>query len=240
MKLLFIGTGSIGERHIKIIQNEYNYPIYALRSGHSVKILHGVVDIYTWEDVDFIRPEVAFICNPSGLHIQTAIQCAQRGMKLFIEKPLDLKPNGLGKLKRIVREKNIVSYVAYPFRHHPEVLKIKNVNSKATVEMICRTDTRKWPSKRPIDDIRFELSHEWDLAKWLFPQNEVRFNLHDGSATEKRKIIYGGQKFDLLDKKDMYERQIRYFFDNIDNVAMMNNLFEASEVFLSLIESVKK
>ena len=34
------------------------------------------------------KPEAAFICNPTSLHIPAAIQAARAGCHLFIEKPL--------------------------------------------------------------------------------------------------------------------------------------------------------
>ena len=34
------------------------------------------------------RPDVAFICNPSSLHVPAALACVRAGCDLFIEKPL--------------------------------------------------------------------------------------------------------------------------------------------------------
>ena len=33
------------------------------------------------------RPAIAFICNPSSLHVPVALACVRAGCDLFIEKP---------------------------------------------------------------------------------------------------------------------------------------------------------
>jgi len=239
MKLLFFGTGSIGSRHIKIIQQNYSHTIYAFRSGCTSKNIPGVINIDSWDLVDKIKPEVAFICNPTELHIQTALQCAERDMALFIEKPIDNKMTGLGKLKRIIERRNLVSYVAYPFRHHPVVQKIKTLPACSSALLICHTDASAWPGTRKLDHKYLELSHEIDMAAWLFGGKGVNYSLSLDADVEERGIFYGGEWFNLLDKSNMYERQLEYFFENIHNLRMMNNIFEAFEIFRGIIEVIK-
>ena len=38
---------------------------------------------------------IAFICSPSRFHIEQAIACAEKGMDLFIEKPLSHTLDGV-------------------------------------------------------------------------------------------------------------------------------------------------
>ena len=47
-------------------------------------------------------PDVAFICNPSSLHISTAIHSAKAGCHLFIEKPLATEINNLELLEELL------------------------------------------------------------------------------------------------------------------------------------------
>jgi hypothetical protein len=58
----------------------------------------------------------------------------------------------------------------------------------------------------------------------------------ENTPYEQRFIIYDGQVFDLMDKTGIYEKQIGYFFDNIDNPAMMNCLEEAAGVFRVVLD----
>src|SRR5438045_2234488 len=44
----------------------------------------------TEEMLDAAKPDVAVICTPSGMHLEPAIACAQRGVNVLCEKPLEI------------------------------------------------------------------------------------------------------------------------------------------------------
>src|SRR5690242_3334389 len=105
MKILIIGLGGIGQRHIRNLRMLMgtNVDIIAYRSRNNPRVLtdqleievgSSLVDKYsikvypTLIDAVNQRPEVVFICNPSSLHIPVAMVAAQAGCSLFIEKPL--------------------------------------------------------------------------------------------------------------------------------------------------------
>src|SRR5437868_582658 len=131
MKILFFGLGSIGSRHIRILQKKYSHQLFAFRSKKtSIKNELRVKEIYSWEEVEKINPDIAFITNPTALHLDTAALCAELGIKLFIEKPIRSSSKGLNKLQKIVREKNLVTYVAYNLRFHPVLNELKKYFSE--------------------------------------------------------------------------------------------------------------
>ena len=86
MKVLLVGMGSIGKRHARILLDRLGHELFAFRSSESRLNIPGIVEVCSWQEVDGSKPEVAFITNPTMLHIQTALNCAERGMHLFIEK----------------------------------------------------------------------------------------------------------------------------------------------------------
>ena len=81
MKILFFGLGSIGNRHAKIIKDNFGFELYGYRTekGQEKKdlLLHEFRDI---ESAFSIRPDVAFITNPTFLHVPTALECAKRNI----------------------------------------------------------------------------------------------------------------------------------------------------------------
>jgi predicted dehydrogenase len=133
------------------------------------------IEIWDWDTVDKIKPDIAFITNPTNLHIETAIKCAERGMHLFIEKPLDCKVDyGLQHLLNLVRTKGLTSYVAYPLRFNPIVKVLKKSYSGETLELVCDTHLKDWRPYRTYSALKsrgggvlLELSHEIDLARYL-------------------------------------------------------------------------
>ncbi|HLD69905.1 MAG TPA: Gfo/Idh/MocA family oxidoreductase [Candidatus Omnitrophota bacterium] len=127
MKVLFFGLGSIGQRHATLIKKNFDYELYAFRSGQGPKNGLGLKELHRWDEVERIRPDVAFITNPTALHIKTAIQCAKRRMHLFIEKPIDAATKDLNRLKQIVKKNKLSTYVAYCLRFHPVILELKKI-----------------------------------------------------------------------------------------------------------------
>src|SRR5437660_1398185 len=105
MKIIFFGLGSIGQRHAKILLKNYQHDLFAFRSGKSKKNDLGIKELRSWGDVEKVKPDVAFITNPTSLHIKTAIKLASLNCKLFIEKPIDSQVDELEKLIKLVKTK---------------------------------------------------------------------------------------------------------------------------------------
>lgn len=304
MKIVFFGLGSIGQKHAKILLKNYKHDLFAFRSGINGKKNNlGIKELYSWKEVEQLKPDVAFITNPTYLHIETAIKCTKVGCKLFIEKPVDKKLDGLDDLLRIVKEKSLVTYIAYNLRFHPVILKLKKYVEKQRVLHVRVVTTSYLPTWRAgVDHLEgysanlrlgggvvLDLSHELDYTTFLFGeiknidgnyakrgkvtidaedyadflmdtklspvnihvnflshlrQRYIQIDFDNLTVTAdlinaeikeyKNESLKNTQKLDY-DKGQEYDDQIRYFFDNIDNPEMMNNLIEASDLFKKII-----
>jgi predicted dehydrogenase len=184
LKVLFFGLGSIGQRYYRLLRDNFDFDIFALRTSNKYDyrrnnyycLLPASQNLWGWDDVDSIKPDVAIITNPTYLHIETAIQCAERGMHLFITKPVDCKHDySLTHLKNLVTAKGLTCYIAYPLRHLPLVRKLKQKNYKnSTWQFVCHTNLAKWRDYQTYSasylrggGALLELSHELDLATHL-------------------------------------------------------------------------
>lgn len=180
-KILIIGLGSIGRRYARLLPGIGKFELYALRSGKG-PACPGVKDLHSWAEVKRAAPGVAFITNPTCLHIRTAIKCARLGMHLYIEKPLDMRLAGLAELKKIVKARRLSAYVAYNLRFHPGIINLKEIVARegfSHAEVRCSSWLPDW---RPGTDYRksysanaklgggvvLDLSHEPDYAGYIF------------------------------------------------------------------------
>jgi len=265
LKILIIGLGSMGRRYVDIL-NHYDHDLYALRSGISYEDApEGVESIMHYSDIG-VTPDIAFITNPSHLHIKTAIECAKRGINLFIEKPIDVSSRDLGKLIEIVKEKKLAAYVAYPFRFHSGLYELRRTAVIRDAEIVCKTDYRKWQPykvgthKRKHDGVLLELSHEIDIAQWffgrvegikgyfgdttadlmldcLFADHDIRVRLDLESDVEERYMMLDGQVFPYQATDGMYELQVNYYLDNfVKPLTLINTLESAADMFYRLIQ----
>lgn len=144
MKILMIGLGSIGQRHLRnikrVLGEEAEILAYRVRGlqrtfSDTMQIREKVVleeefGIRSYSDLGEAlgeKPDVAFITNPTHLHIPVAIECAKAGCHLFLEKPVSDDLEGIDELKAIAKEKGIKVFVGYQNRFHPAILGLKDV-----------------------------------------------------------------------------------------------------------------
>ncbi len=184
MKLLIIGLGSIAQKHIDaIIKINQFATIYALRSNTNAKPFTNIIDLYKLSDVpndiDFI-----LISNPTSLHSKTILNVIDFNKPLFIEKPVFDSVINNDEIVRLIKEKNIKTYVACNLRFHPALIFLRDYlnsnNSKVNeVNVYCGSYLPNW---RPPQDytksysanqklgggVHLDLIHELDYTIWIF------------------------------------------------------------------------
>ncbi len=144
MKILMIGLGSIGQRHLRNIRRVLGedveiiaYRVRGLQRTFSDTMqirdnvcLEDEFHITAFGDLDealLQKPDAAFITNPTNMHIPCAIKCAKAGCHLFLEKPVSDDLEGIDKLKQIVKESGVKVFVGYQNRFHPVIRTVKEV-----------------------------------------------------------------------------------------------------------------
>lgn len=186
-KILFTGLGSIGERHLRLLQN-YDDPmeLHAYRSdGIDEAAFPDVVQHASLTDALAMDPDIAFITNPTSLHVETATVCAEAGCHLFIEKPLSHTLDGVDELIATVSNNGLLTYVACVLRFHPVLQRISTLLANDTIGEVYsfRVYSGSYlPDWRPEQDYRtsysadpemgggvvMDLIHEIDYSYWLF------------------------------------------------------------------------
>ena len=187
MKILFCGMGSIGKRHAEIISRKYEkHQIYTYKSSLSNnEVFLKYTNIVSTEELLTLKPEVAFITNPTSLHVETALKLLPLKCDLFIEKPLANNMNNVVKLMGLAKDSSIITLMGCNMRFNPLLLKLKDIVSSniygKPINFIinCGSYLPKW---RPNQDytqsysgnkdlgggVVFDLIHELDYTKWIF------------------------------------------------------------------------
>ena len=158
---LIIGSGSIGQRHIKNLRKIGIDNIVALRSkkGHFKKLPEAlkVVEVDNWEEAIASSPDVAIISNPSSLHIETARKIVDHVKGVFIEKPLSDSTNECQQLIDILNEKKVVSFIGHNMMFHPiveNIIKFYNENDIGEVVNI-QCQVGQWlPDWHPYENYK--------------------------------------------------------------------------------------
>lgn len=114
--ILVIGFGSIGQRHYNnLLSLGYkNLSVYDV----DVKKLNeaGVRSVSALDAKTLSTFAVAFVCNPTNLHVKTAYAALGAGCHVFIEKPLSHTSEGMTELKRAAAKARRSVMVACNYR----------------------------------------------------------------------------------------------------------------------------
>lgn len=135
-RALFVGLGGVGQRHLRNLRARLGTGLdviaYRVRgerlelSDQLTQVEGGDVErsfgVRTFSDLSLAlaeRPDIAFITNPTSLHVETALKCLEGGSDLFIEKPLAADLSGVDELKDALLQKERIAFVGYQLRFHP-------------------------------------------------------------------------------------------------------------------------
>jgi predicted dehydrogenase len=144
MKILMVGLGGIGQRHLRNLRTLLGdeVEIIAYRVRRLSQVITPTLQVDTDRDVEQVygvrvfaeleaalaeKPDVAFICNPSSLHVPVALACVRAGCDLFMEKPLSNDLQGLDELQALVVKHSRIVMVGYQLRFHPCFLRLQEI-----------------------------------------------------------------------------------------------------------------
>lgn len=173
-KFLICGLGSIGQRHVRMIQSVTGgkAEIAAYRSrkldivisdkleatfGSKPEEHYGLTTFDSMEAALAWKPDAVFVTNPISLHVATATAAAESGAHVFIEKPLDCTDAGVAKLLQLVEEKRLACMLGYQLRYHPGYLRIKEMLDSDALGRLTSADLHfgEWlPGMHPYEDYR--------------------------------------------------------------------------------------
>jgi predicted dehydrogenase len=125
-RVLIVGVGSIGERHLRCFQATGRAVVSLVEIDpelrRSVAERHGVSAAYAdLADALVNPPDVAVVATPAPSHVPLATRLAGTGVHVLIEKPLSTTTEGIEELGAAVRDRAVVAGVGYVYRAHPQL-----------------------------------------------------------------------------------------------------------------------
>jgi predicted dehydrogenase len=122
-RVLVIGVGSIGERHLRCFQQTGRCELLFVEINDALRQTiaerYGVRGFSTLDEALSQRPDAAVVCTPAHLHVTMATKVAETGIHLLIEKPLSTSLDGIDRLRETIERQAIACSVAYVYRAHP-------------------------------------------------------------------------------------------------------------------------
>jgi len=123
--VVVIGTGSIGERHLRCLLATGRAAAAFVEPRAEVRGRvardYGVTGYESLEAALERRFTAAVVCSPAPLHVPQAHTLVEAGLHVLIEKPVSTSEAGLPELANRVAERRAVFGVAYVMRVYPEL-----------------------------------------------------------------------------------------------------------------------
>ena len=144
VRLGFVGTGGIANRHLGCAQKHEDMEIVATcdvvmelaqgaaeKYGASGGAYDDVVNMLDGEELDAI-----VICTPPFAHGDIEEAAAERGVHFFVEKPVAISMEMAGRVLDAVRSNDIITQVGYMFRKSAPIIAAQEMLSARAVAMV--------------------------------------------------------------------------------------------------------
>lgn len=174
MRVLVIGYGSIGVRHLEILKEMgFEVSVLTKQKGLPERTFHSLKDA-----LSFNLPEYVIIANKTCEHYFTLNNLAEIGFEgaVLVEKPL------FHEICVLPQHQFKGAWVGYNLRFHPLIQKLRRIIKKEPAISVQVIAGQYLPHWRPATDYRLsysarrqegggvlrDLSHELDYVTWLF------------------------------------------------------------------------
>jgi predicted dehydrogenase len=186
-RVLVVGAGSIGTRHIKnllLLGARVSVYRYRRERADELNALGPVTVVDSIEAALDDAPKAVVISNRTDQHLEVALAAARRGIDMFVEKPLAPALAGIDELRREVNERDLVVEVGCMLRFHPTLRRVHALISNGSLGRVYVV--RAWVGQhlanwRPEIDYResysarlsqgggvlLDLIHELDYLLWM-------------------------------------------------------------------------
>jgi predicted dehydrogenase len=193
-RFLVFGCGSIGKRHIRnLIElgagEVWAYDALPERRAEVAEDADVRVAASP-EEAWAAGPDVVVVTTPSSLHLAIALEGAERGCHLFVEKPLSDSLTGLQPVIDAVERQGLTTLVACNMRFHPGLMTVKRLVDTGAVGRVVTAraqfgqylpDWNPWRDYRLTYSARRDLGggiildaiHELDYLRWLLGEVET-------------------------------------------------------------------
>ena len=180
-----VGTGSIGYRHLVLLQKAGISPLYAIpirQSRRTELEREGFSTLDGLRGLSDLEINAVIIATDTLRHPDDAIEALELGLHVLIEKPMAVDAICAKPIAEVASRVGLRADVGCPFRFSQSINTFSGLLGEIgrlhSVQIECRTHLPDWRSERPYQDyysarleeggVLRDLIHEIDYAGWLF------------------------------------------------------------------------
>jgi predicted dehydrogenase len=161
MKYLIAGLGSVGRRHMRNLVALGETDIILYRTHKATlpddELAGYPVETDLVEALKKHKPDAVIVSNPTSLHLDVAIPAAEAGCAILLEKPIAASMERLDVLQSVVQKSGSKVLVAFQFRFHPGMVKIRELIENGEIGRVVSANVHfgeYLPAWHPWEDYR--------------------------------------------------------------------------------------
>ena len=126
LRVAIIGCGGISEMHLGVLQK---FPEVQIVAGVDINPdrlnvmsdKFGIKKLFSdWKKMlKAVKPDAVSICTPNGVHAAPAIDAANAGCHVMVEKPMAMRPDECEQMIDAARKAGKQLAVGFQYRYHP-------------------------------------------------------------------------------------------------------------------------
>lgn len=184
LKAAILGAGFMGQTHYKNLQQINDVKVVAVCDSNKEQAFtlaeKGIqVKAYTDFDIMLLSESIdmLFVCLPPFAHNGEVEKAAQKGIAIFIEKPIALTTGRAKSMVDAIEKNNIISQVGYHQRFGGAVKKLKKMIDEGDAGKPCLFDAQyacnslhsQWwrDANKSGSQILEQVIHTYDMAIYL-------------------------------------------------------------------------
>jgi predicted dehydrogenase len=143
-KILFIGLGGAGQRHLRILYDllPKSTDFFAFRSKSTTPLLnadftvnskstlkkeYNLTELDSVESAFSIKPDLTVISTPSSLHVEYMMKAVENGSAVFVEKPWSNNLNNFTEFRDLIINKNTAFNISFQRRYDSKISKVNKL-----------------------------------------------------------------------------------------------------------------
>jgi len=239
-RIALIGLGSMGRNHYRILRT--------LKDRANIVGLCDVVKNGEFEEpfftdvgemLDAVKPDAAIIVVPTFLHKDVALQCIERGVHVFIEKPAASTIEDAKLIAKAVEEAGLKSCVGHVERFNPVVQALKEELKDKEIYTMSITRVGPFPPRIADVGVLTDLSvHDIDLMRFITHRNILEKNIFKSRKIHNHHEDNAVLSFELEDAivAEILTNWLTPFKKRTIEVACKDAYFEADLITQNLTE----
>lgn len=203
MKIIILGSGSIGQRHLSnALELMPNIDVTVVSRNKSkadfhenVKVVHTIAACFE----NKVQFDAAIVATPTSLHVENCIELIQYGIKkIYVEKPVAHNLDAIDELVALTIAEQVQVFVGYDLRFDLGLNKVKALLAEKVIGNTISVqaevgqylpDWRKGTNHKEGmsakislgGGVMLDLIHEFDYLSWLLGPYQTIFGLNKKS-----------------------------------------------------------